>query len=155
MGVPASWSEQVTDFIVISGGVEKSVEDDRQYHWCTLPKTGITVLCVCDPRAEQRAAAAMCVADAGARTAPESLPGLAHFLEHMLVRLANRPDEPANWSPPACLLSTPQFLGSAKYPDEAQYKKAVALHNGRCNAATAPEVSFALCSARRSTMGRP
>ena len=99
---------------VYADGVERSVEDARRYRLVDLAG-GIRALIVCDPQAEKRATAAMCVDRAGARTAPASLVGLAHYLEHML------------------------FLGSAKYPLESHYKKQVALHNGRCNASTAPE----------------
>ena len=94
--------------------VAKASEDEREYRHLTLP-SGISVLLCSDARAEQRGAAAVCVKGAGARTSPVELPGLAHYLEHML------------------------FLGSAKYPGEAHYKKTVAKYNGRNNASTAPE----------------
>ena len=97
-----------------AGGVERSVEDVRQYRTLTL-KGGIKALLVCDPQAESRSTAAMCVDEAGGRTAPIELVGLAHFLEHML------------------------FLGSEKYPEESWYKKQVALHNGSSNAATSSD----------------
>ncbi|OWY99758.1 Insulin-degrading enzyme [Phytophthora megakarya] len=48
----------------------------------------------------------------GHQSDPEELPGLAHFLEHML------------------------FLGTAKYPDENSYKKFLSAHSGRSNAST-------------------
>ena len=101
--------------VVFADGVERSVEDERRYRHITLPSSGISILLCSDARAEKRAAAAMCVEGAGARTAPKELVGLAHYLEHML------------------------FLGSKKYLSESHYKKVVALHNGRCNASTAPE----------------
>ena len=101
-------------YTVHDGGVERSVEDRRRYRLVQL-SGGLRALVVSDPQAEKRATAAMCVDRAGARTAPVSLVGLAHYLEHML------------------------FLGSTKYPEESYYKKQVALHNGRCNASTAPE----------------
>lgn len=100
---------------VFDGGVERSSEDERRYRHLRLPRSSIQVLLVSDARCEKRAAAAMCVHGAGARTAPTELPGLPHYLEHML------------------------FLGSHKYPMESHYKKVVALHNGRCNASTSPE----------------
>ena len=111
----AAAAQPLVDGVVVAdGGVARSVEDERRYRHLVLP-SGIGVLLVCDRRAEQRAAAAVCVAGAGARTSPTALPGLAHYLEHML------------------------FLGSRKYPAESHYKKTVALHNGRCNASTSPE----------------
>ena len=100
--------------VVCEDGVERSISDERRFRTFTL-EMGIRVLLVSDQRAEQRAAAAMCVHGAGARTAPAELVGLAHYLEHML------------------------FLGSHKFPNEQHYKKRVALHNGRCNASTAPD----------------
>ena len=48
---------------------------------------------------------------------PVELPGLAHFLEHML------------------------FLGTKKYPDEAEYDKFVQSHGGYSNAWTADEAT--------------
>ena len=43
---------------------------------------------------------------------PRDVPGLAHFLEHML------------------------FLGTEKYPDENEYDKFLSQHGGACNAYT-------------------
>lgn len=48
----------------------------------------------------------------GALKDPVEFQGLAHFLEHML------------------------FMGSEKYPDEAEYKRFIKLHGGKCNAST-------------------
>lgn len=46
---------------------------------------------------------------------PDELPGLAHFLEHML------------------------FLGTEKYPEEDAYRKFIHEHGGSCNAFTSYE----------------
>ena len=97
-----------------SGGVERSIDDARRYRLVRLAG-GIRALAVCDPQADQRATAAVCVDGAGARTAPIELVGLAHYLEHML------------------------FQGSQKYPGVSFYKKQIGLHNGRCNASTSAE----------------
>ena len=98
------------------GGVERSVEDRRRYRVIRLAG-GVRALAVCDPQAEHRATAAMCVDGAGARTAPVELVGLAHYLEHML------------------------FQGSQKYPGVSFYKKQIGLRAGRCNASTAAETT--------------
>ena len=74
-------------------GIEVSIEDERQYRSLTLPN-GLGVIIVSDPRSSNRAAAAMSVG-VGYRAAPPSIPGLAHYLEHMIL------------------------LGSEKFPDEA------------------------------------
>lgn len=97
-----------------SDGVERSVEDRRRYRVMRLAG-GVRALAVCDPQAEQRATAAVCVDGAGARTAPVELVGLAHYLEHML------------------------FQGSRKYPGVSFYKKQIGLRAGRCNASTSAE----------------
>ena len=109
-----SVSASTTGATVVEGGVERSCEDSRRYRSVVL-QNGLRVLLVSDAKAEQRAAAAVCVKDAGARTAPVGLVGLAHYLEHML------------------------FLGSEKYPAESHYKTLISMHNGRCNASTSPE----------------
>ena len=53
----------------------------------------------------------------GAFVEPDDLPGLAHFLEHML------------------------FLGTEKYPDENVYSKFLSEHGGSSNAYTTGKVS--------------
>lgn len=52
----------------------------------------------------------------GSLSDPDELPGLAHFLEHML------------------------FLGTAKYPKEGEYHEFLSAHGGSHNAYTAQEV---------------
>ena len=51
-------------------------------------------------------------ADVGYFSDPEEFPGLAHFLEHML------------------------FMGTEKYPEEAEYSKFINEHGGSNNAYT-------------------
>lgn len=49
----------------------------------------------------------------GSYSDPDDVPGLAHFLEHML------------------------FMGTEKYPDESEYSNYVETHGGYTNAYTA------------------
>ncbi|CAM9553930.1 unnamed protein product, partial [Discosporangium mesarthrocarpum] len=90
-------------------GILVSPLDDRKYRWLVLPN-GLKVLLISDAKAD-KAAAAVSV-NVGAASDPPELPGLAHFLEHML------------------------FLGTSKYPIENAYKAYLAKHGGRSNAAT-------------------
>ncbi|TDH66157.1 hypothetical protein CCR75_009096 [Bremia lactucae] len=83
--------------------------DERKYETFTLSNS-LQVLAISDPKAE-KSAAAMDV-HVGHQSDPEELPGLAHFLEHML------------------------FLGTAKYPIENSYKKFLSSQSGRSNAFT-------------------
>jgi insulysin len=96
----------------MSETVEVSAEDDRAYRTFTLPNK-IQVLCVSDPETD-KASAAMDI-HIGHLCDPDDLPGLAHFLEHML------------------------FLGTEKYPDENSYSTFLSEHGGMSNAFTAME----------------
>ncbi|KAL3664821.1 hypothetical protein V7S43_010001 [Phytophthora oleae] len=95
--------------VVTLNGLDVSALDEREYETFTL-SNALQVLLVSDPKTE-KSAAAMDV-HVGHQSDPEELPGLAHFLEHML------------------------FLGTAKYPDENSYKKFLSAHSGRSNAST-------------------
>ncbi|KAE8989505.1 Insulin-degrading enzyme [Phytophthora rubi] len=95
--------------VVTLNGLDVSALDEREYSTFTLHNS-LQVLLISDPKTE-KAAAAMNV-HVGHQSDPETLPGLAHFLEHML------------------------FLGTSKYPDENSYKKFLSSHSGRSNAST-------------------
>ncbi|KUF80876.1 Insulin-degrading enzyme [Phytophthora nicotianae] len=95
--------------VVTLNGIDVSALDEREYETFTLCNS-LQVLVISDPKTE-KSAAAMDV-HVGHQSDPEELPGLAHFLEHML------------------------FLGTAKYPDENSYKKFLSSHSGRSNAST-------------------
>ncbi|DBA00232.1 TPA: hypothetical protein N0F65_007876 [Lagenidium giganteum] len=95
--------------LVLSHGLEVSALDERQYECLTL-ENSLQVLLISDPKTE-KASAAMDV-HVGHQSDPAELPGLAHFLEHML------------------------FLGTEKYPDENSYKQYLSAHSGRSNAST-------------------
>lgn len=90
----------------------KSGEDKREYRFIQL-ENRLEVLLVSDPETD-KAAAAMDV-HVGQLSDPDTLPGLAHFCEHML------------------------FLGTEKYPDEDSYSSFLNSHGGQSNAYTALE----------------
>ena len=87
-----------------------SPNDNRDYRTLTLDN-GLEVLLISDPDAD-KAAAAMNVA-VGSSQNPEAIPGLAHFLEHML------------------------FLGTERYPKADSYQQYINQHGGSNNAFTA------------------
>lgn len=92
--------------------VIQSPFDQRHFEAFTLPNQ-LRVLLISDPSAE-KAAASMDVA-VGSGANPESIPGLAHFLEHML------------------------FLGTEKYPEADSYQSFISANGGSFNAFTAYE----------------
>mmetsp|Transcript_13990 Transcript_13990/g.30283 ORF Transcript_13990/g.30283 Transcript_13990/m.30283 type:complete len:969 (+) Transcript_13990:1-2907(+) len=101
----------------VVGGEEDVVlrqpkSDPRTYKYTTLAN-GLKVLAVEDPTAT-KSGFAMAV-EAGSFDDPEELPGLAHFVEHML------------------------FLGTEKYPHESDYDNFLNKHDGKNNAFTAQE----------------
>ncbi|KAG1681085.1 Insulin-degrading enzyme [Nymphon striatum] len=94
----------------INDNVIKSEQDKRQYRALEL-NNGMKVLLISDPTTDKSAASLD--VHIGAMSDPKHLPGLAHFLEHML------------------------FLGTKKYPCENEYSKYLSLHGGGSNAYTA------------------
>ncbi|RMX66733.1 hypothetical protein DD238_003016 [Peronospora effusa] len=95
--------------LVTLHGIDVSSLDERKYETFFLSNS-LQVLVISDPKTE-KSAAAMDI-HVGHQSDPEELPGLAHFLEHML------------------------FLGTRKYPDENSFKKFLSAHSGRSNAST-------------------
>mgnify|MGYP000158877625 CR=1 FL=1 len=93
-------------------GIHKSPNDHRD-HLSFKLSNDLSVLLISDPNAD-KAAAAMNIA-VGSNADPETRPGLAHFLEHML------------------------FLGTEKYPDASAYQKFIQANGGHTNAYTAHE----------------
>ena len=61
--------------------ITKSQEDQRLYRGLKL-ENGMSVLLVSDPTTD-KSAACLCV-EVGHMSDPEDIPGIAHFLEHML-----------------------------------------------------------------------
>lgn len=104
-------SPGTSPFAVLTPGPMKKPDlDDREYRVIRLPNN-IVVLLIHDPTTE-KAAAALDV-HVGLVQDPASLPGLAHFCEHLL------------------------FMGTKKYPKESEYLAFLAEHSGRLNAFTA------------------
>lgn len=98
--------------ITVHPPLEISPLDLRLYRAITLPNA-LRVLLVSDLRSD-KAAAAMDVS-VGNFSDPSDIPGLAHFLEHML------------------------FLGTEKYPEEGSYNRFLAENGGHSNAYTSSE----------------
>ncbi|XP_036067708.1 insulin-degrading enzyme isoform X2 [Oryzias melastigma] len=104
---------------MIDAGVKKVVtnvvcssEDKRTYRGLEL-SNGLKVLMISDPLTE-KASAALDV-HIGSMSDPDSVPGLAHFCEHML------------------------FLGTEKYPKENEYQEFLSQHGGSFNAFTSSD----------------
>ncbi len=93
----------------LAAQVRVSDTDYRAYRTLTLD-TGLEVLLVQDIRAS-KAAAALAL-PVGSLDDPDSQPGLAHYLEHML------------------------FLGSESYPASEEYQSFINRNGGQTNAAT-------------------
>lgn len=87
--------------------IETSASDDRSYHSFTLANN-LRCLVVSDPTTDKASAAL----DVNIGQYSDTIPGLAHFLEHML------------------------FMGTAKYPDENAYQAYLTQHGGNSNAFT-------------------
>ena len=91
------------------GEIERSPADTREYRPLTLAN-GLQAIVVSDPNADT--AAAVLDVNVGSANDPESRPGLAHLLEHVL------------------------FLGTEKYPDPDEYDRFITQHGGSSNATT-------------------
>ena len=92
--------------------IEKSPSDQNLYRALTLPN-GLRVLLASDPKSHS--AAASLNVHVGHYSDPDDLPGLAHFIEHML------------------------FLGNKKYPEEGHLENFLSAHGGSSNALTSGE----------------
>ena len=100
--------------------IRKSPNDDRDYRHVTL-SNGLQVTLVSDPTADK--AAASLDVNVGHFADPVEVPGIAHFLEHML------------------------FLGTEDFPDENHYASFLQEHGGASNAYTSTgELLLNLCS---------
>lgn len=94
--------------------IEKSLLDDRSYRFFKLESNNLHVLVINDPTTD-RAAASLDVNVGSFADKKYTVPGLAHFCEHLL------------------------FMGTAKYPEENEYSSYLSKHSGHSNAYTAAE----------------
>ena len=99
-----SWAEDIE--------ITKSANDDRAYRYLVLSNK-LRILLISDPKTDKSAVSLD--VNIGSKDDPESRPGLAHFLEHML------------------------FLGTEKYPEAGEYQTFINAHGGKHNAYTAAE----------------
>ncbi|GAB5353791.1 hypothetical protein AAMO2058_000064300 [Amorphochlora amoebiformis] len=113
-GVGGVGTEPVTDTATLQGQIISSPNDPREYRLTTL-NNGLKVMLVSDEDADN-AAGAIGV-NCGSWCDPKEVPGLAHFLEHML------------------------FLGTKKFPSENEFSSYLNQHGGHCNAFTASETT--------------
>lgn len=96
-------------------GITKSQQDAKNYRGLILPENGMKVMLVSDPTAER---AAVCLAvEVGHMSDPPDIPGLAHLLEHVL------------------------FLGSEKFPSDAEFRTFISDSGGKTNAQTFADVT--------------
>ncbi|GHB17024.1 peptidase M16 [Salinicola rhizosphaerae] len=117
LGIAPALADTSTDPITPSeapqaGSIIQSPNDHRAYRAVTLDN-GLEALLISDPQAD-KAAAAMDVS-VGSDYDPKDMPGLAHFLEHML------------------------FLGTQGYPDPDGYQRFINQNGGSHNAFTADQ----------------
>lgn len=95
--------------------ITKSQQDAKNYRGLILRENGMKVMLVSDPTAER---AAVCLAvEVGHMSDPPDIPGLAHLLEHVL------------------------FLGSEKYPSDAEFRTFISDNGGKTNAQTFADVT--------------
>ena len=92
-----------TRSIHVTEDIDKSANDARKYRLLTLPNK-LQALLIEDEEATQSACA--CDVAVGSFMDPANVPGLAHFLEHML------------------------FMGTETFPDESEYSAYLNSHGG-------------------------
>lgn len=92
----------------------KSEEDKRLYRGLKL-ENGIKVILISDGTTDKSACCLAC--EIGHMSDEDNIPGLAHFVEHML------------------------FLGTKKYPNENEYSSFLSKNSGSSNAATYPDLT--------------
>lgn len=122
--MPAS-AQLLSGQVILEDEVESSPLDLRKFRALTLSNK-LKVLLVSD--CESDTAAASLTVGVGSFSDPDDLPGLAHFLEHML------------------------FLGTEKYPEEDSYNTFISQNGGHSNAMTMGERTnyhFDMCVADR------
>ena len=98
----------------LSNGIEVNAHDTRDFKAITLPN-GMKALLVSDPHTDISACSVQ--VSVGHFSDPDNLPGLAHFLEHLL------------------------FMGTRDFPDENSFSAFLSDHGGYSNAFTATEAT--------------
>lgn len=94
--------------------IEKPLLDDRSYRLLKLNANNLHVLVINDPTTD-RSAVSLDVNVGSFADKKYTVPGLAHFCEHLL------------------------FMGTSKYPEENEYSSYLSKHSGFSNAYTAAE----------------
>ncbi|MBS0851008.1 pitrilysin [Enterobacter sp. JGM127] len=107
----APFSQANTGWQPLQETIRKSDKDTRQYQAIRLDN-GMVVLLVSDPQAVKSLSAL--VEPVGSLEDPDAHPGLAHYLEHMIL------------------------MGSKKYPQPDSLAEFLKMHGGSHNASTAP-----------------
>lgn len=107
----APFSQANTGWQPLQETIRKSDKDTRQYQAIRLDN-GMVVLLVSDPQAVKSLSAL--VVPVGSLEDPDAHPGLAHYLEHMIL------------------------MGSKKYPQPDSLAEFLKMHGGSHNASTAP-----------------
>ena len=107
----APFSQANTGWQPLQETIRKSDKDTRQYQAIRLDN-GMVVLLVSDPQAVKSLSAL--VVPVGSLEDPDAHPGLAHYLEHMIL------------------------MGSKKYPEPDSLAEFLKMHGGSHNASTAP-----------------
>ena len=95
-----------------SDGILQPFNEAREFRWMQL-NNGMNVVLVSDSESSNSGAALEI--DVGSSYDPKEVPGLAHFLEHML------------------------FMGSKKYHNVSHFKDFISLNGGKTNAFTSDE----------------
>lgn len=95
-----------------SSGIIQPLTDNRELRWIEL-NNEMNIVLISDPDSLHGGAALEI--DVGSSYDPEEIPGLAHFLEHML------------------------FMGSKKYQNVSHFKDFINLNGGRSNAFTSDD----------------
>ena len=111
-GTGAFWMRSSDSVEVNPSNIEISASEARIFKSLTL-KNGLSVALVSDPSSDKAAAALNVYSGSWAN--PADVPGLAHFLEHML------------------------FLGTEKFPEVDGYQTFIEQNGGRDNAYTSSE----------------
>lgn len=106
--------KQAYTILADDAAIEKPLLDDRSYRFLKLESNNLHVLVINDPTTD-RSAASLDVNVGSFADKKYTVPGLAHFCEHLL------------------------FMGTAKYPEENEYSSYLSKHSGFSNAYTAAE----------------